>query len=66
MVVGIWLVRRRLGARLSRLGGQAVAGRLVPPSRLLNHDLGPWLVLVINDNVRLYVTNVCFAEQMVS
>jgi hypothetical protein len=26
----------------------------------------PWLVLVINDNIRLYVTNVCFAEQMVS
>jgi hypothetical protein len=24
--------------------------------------LGPWLVLVINDNVILYVTNVCFAE----
>jgi hypothetical protein len=24
--------------------------------------LGPWLVLVINDNVMLYVTNVCFAE----
>jgi hypothetical protein len=24
--------------------------------------LGPWLVLVINDNVVLYVTNVCFAE----
>jgi hypothetical protein len=24
------------------------------------------LVLVINDNIRLYVTNVCFAEQMVS
>jgi hypothetical protein len=24
------------------------------------------LVLVINDNVILYVTNVCFAEQMVS
>jgi hypothetical protein len=23
--------------------------------------LGPWLVLVINDNVRLLVTNVCFA-----
>ena len=22
----------------------------------------PWLVLVINDNVILYVTNVCFAE----
>jgi hypothetical protein len=22
----------------------------------------PWLVLVINDNVMLYVTNVCFAE----
>jgi hypothetical protein len=28
--------------------------------------LGPWLVLVINDNVILYVTNVCFAETMVS
>jgi hypothetical protein len=28
--------------------------------------LGPWLVLVINDNIRLYVTNVCFAEEMVS
>jgi hypothetical protein len=28
--------------------------------------LGTWLVLVINDNMRLYVTNVCFAEQMVS
>jgi hypothetical protein len=27
--------------------------------------LGAWLVLVINDNVILYVTNVCFAEQMV-
>jgi hypothetical protein len=26
----------------------------------------PWLVLVINDNIRLYVTNVCFAVQMVS
>jgi hypothetical protein len=26
----------------------------------------PWLVLVINDNVILYVTNVCFAETMVS
>jgi hypothetical protein len=24
------------------------------------------LVLVINDNIRLYVTNVCFAEQMES
>ena len=24
--------------------------------------LGPWLVLVINDNIMLYVTNVCFAE----
>jgi hypothetical protein len=24
--------------------------------------LGPWMVLVINDNVMLYVTNVCFAE----
>jgi hypothetical protein len=24
------------------------------------------LVLVINDNIRLYVTNVCFAEQMIS
>jgi hypothetical protein len=24
--------------------------------------LGPWLVLVINDNVMLYVTNVCFTE----
>jgi hypothetical protein len=24
--------------------------------------LGPWLVLVINDNLMLYVTNVCFAE----
>jgi hypothetical protein len=24
--------------------------------------LGPWLVLVINDNVVLYVTNVCFAQ----
>jgi hypothetical protein len=22
----------------------------------------PWLVLVINDNVMLYVTNICFAE----
>jgi hypothetical protein len=29
-LLGIWLLRRRLG-------GQAVAGRLVPPSRLLNH-----------------------------
>jgi hypothetical protein len=36
-LLGIWLVRRRLGARLSRLGVQAVAGRLVLPSRLLNH-----------------------------
>jgi hypothetical protein len=26
----------------------------------------PWLVLVINDNIRLYVTNVCFTDQMVS
>jgi hypothetical protein len=24
--------------------------------------LGPWLVLVINDNIILYVTNVCFVE----
>jgi hypothetical protein len=24
--------------------------------------LGPWLVLMINDNVMLYVTNACFAE----
>jgi hypothetical protein len=23
----------------------------------------PWMVLVINDNVILYVTNVCFAER---
>jgi hypothetical protein len=28
--------------------------------------LGSLLVLVINDNIRLHVTNVCFAEQMVS
>jgi hypothetical protein len=26
----------------------------------------PLVVLVINDNVRLFVTNMCFAEQMVS
>jgi hypothetical protein len=36
----------------------------------ISHDLwkhlGPWLVLVINDNIRLYVTNMCFVEQMVS
>jgi hypothetical protein len=26
----------------------------------------PWLVLVINDNIRLYVTNMYFPDQMVS
>jgi hypothetical protein len=38
LVAWFWLLRRRLGARLSRLGDQAVDGHLVPPSRLLNHD----------------------------
>jgi hypothetical protein len=28
--------------------------------------LGPWFVLVISDNIRLYVTNMCFVEQMLS
>jgi hypothetical protein len=28
--------------------------------------LRPWLVLVINDNTILYVTNMCFAETIVS
>jgi hypothetical protein len=36
------------------------------PRQAVWKHLGPWLVLVINDNVILYVTNMSFAEQMVS
>jgi hypothetical protein len=36
----------------------------IPVEKMLPRwkHLGLWLVLVINDNVMLYVTNVCFAE----
>jgi hypothetical protein len=40
--------------------------RCVQRRRVLgSKHLGPWLVLVINDNIRLYVTSVCFAEKIV-